>query len=85
MPPLKCDTALKAHPSQCALAVKGTDIKKAYSWTCDCMKVKAGMRSRVAQAGRQTDITNRAQTMTMTNECSNDIRYKITARKMILS
>lgn len=22
-------------------------------WTCDCMRVKAGMRSRVAQAGRE--------------------------------
>lgn len=29
------------------------------------MRVKAGMRSKVAQAGRQTDITNRAQMMMM--------------------
>lgn len=34
--------------------------------TCDCMKVRAGMRSRVAQAGRQADITNRAQMMMTT-------------------
>lgn len=33
--------------------------------TCDCMRVRAGMRSRVAQAGRQADITNRAQRMMM--------------------
>lgn len=29
------------------------------------MRVKAGMRSRVAQAGRQADVTNRAQMMMM--------------------
>lgn len=28
------------------------------------MRVRAGMRSRVAQAGRQANITNRAQMMT---------------------
>lgn len=29
------------------------------------MRVKAGMRSKVAQGGRQADITNRAQMMMM--------------------
>lgn len=34
------------------------------------MKVRAGMRSRVAQAGRQADITNRAQMMMTTTGVS---------------
>lgn len=49
---------------------KVTDETLDHVWdtftTCDCMKVRAGMRSRVAQAGRQTDITNRAQMMMTT-------------------
>lgn len=50
------------------VAVKVTHETCDHVWdtlrTCGCMRVRAGMRSRVAQAGRQANITNRAQMMT---------------------
>lgn len=49
------------------------------------MRVKAGMRSRVAQAGRQTDITNRAQMIMIITEMSADLTLLVAANTVSIT